>query len=270
MSHWSNIEISPQDPEIIEINSFEKCLGELSEDVQKVRELIRRFEVCHFKYKKHLNYINNSILKLSPNIEPTSIGANHISKGKDVLNNDKTGRSIVGQQYLCSLLFWLGDNLQENSEYFNDELNQKIMKWLSDKNQDKERMVRLLVARLIWDWDSYELYQHGGEFKELEFQICRMDICHYVFPEHLDRVIQGIGLMEAIDNFEGCGSFSSKTRNYVEEKFLILIDYLKSNTNKNNSKKNEQIKIWLIASLAKTLKEQVGLKLPLPALNKCR
>ncbi len=47
---------------------------------------------------------------------------------------------------------------------------------------------------------------------------------------------------------------------------LILCDYLKSSTNKNNSEQNEQIKIWLIASLAKTLKEQVGLKKSLPQI----
>jgi hypothetical protein len=267
MSYWSNIEISPQDPEIIEINKFEEGLGELSEDVKKIRELIRRFEVCHFKYKDHLKHINDSILNLTPNIEPINIGVNHVSKGKDILNNDKTGRSILGQQYLCSLLAWIGDSFQENSEHFNDELNQKITKWLGDRNPDKEIMVRLLVARLMWDWKSYEQYRRGGEYKELEFQVCRMDICHYAFPKHLDLVIQGIGRMEAIDNFEGCGSFNSEIKNYVEQQFLMLCDNLKPNAN-NNPEKNEQIKIWLIASLAKTLKEQVRLKLSLPELIK--
>jgi len=47
---------------------------------------------------------------------------------------------------------WLGGNRKESSEYFNNELNQKITEWLRDKNQDKETIVRLLVARLMWDW----------------------------------------------------------------------------------------------------------------------
>lgn len=268
MSSWSNIETSAQDSEIIEIDKFEETLGKVSENVQKIRELIRRFEVCHFKYKEHLKYIKESIQNLNPNIEPITIGANHISKGINVLRNDKTGKSRLGQQYLYSLMDWLGDYLQEKSEYFNNELNQQITKWLGDKNQDKERIVRLLVARLMWDWKSYEEYQQGGEYKELEFQACRMDICHYAFPKHLDLLLQGIGRMEPIDNFEGCGSFNSEIKTYVEEQFSILCDYLKSNTNKNNSEQNEQIKIWLIASLAKTLKEQVGLKNSLPQLNK--
>jgi len=266
MSSWSNIEISPQDSEIIEINKFEETLGVLSENIQKIRELIRRFEVCHFKYKEHLKHINDSIQNLSPNIEPTHIGVNHISKGKDVLKNDKTGRSIPGQQYLYSLMDWLGGYPQENSEYFNNELNQQVTKWLGDKNQDKERIVRLLVARLMWDWRSYEEYQQGGGYKELELQACRMDICHYAFPKHLNLLLQAIGRMKPLDSFEGCGSFNSEIKTYVEEQFSILCDYLKFNTNKHKSEQNEQIKIWLTACLAKILKEQVGLKKSIPQL----
>jgi hypothetical protein len=268
MNYWSNIEISPQDSEVIEINKFEETLGELTENVQKVRELIRRFEVCHFKYKEHLKYIKDSILNLSPIIEPIKIGINHISKGKHVLKNDKTGRSIPGQQYLYSLMNWLGDYPQEDSEYFNNELNQQVVKWLGDKNQDKERIVRLLISRLMWDWKPFEEYQRGGEYKELELQASRMDICHYAFPKHLDLLLQGIGRMEPIDNFEGCGSFNSVIKTYVEGQFSILYDYLESHTNKNDSEKSEKIKLWLIVSLAKTLKEQVGLKKSLPQLNK--
>lgn len=104
MSYWSNIEISSQDPEIIEIDKFQKSLGELSVNVRKIRELIKRFEVCPFKYKEHLKYIKESMLNLSPNMEPGNIGLNHISKGKNTVKNDKTGRSLLGQQYLYSLI----------------------------------------------------------------------------------------------------------------------------------------------------------------------
>ena len=267
MNYWSNIEISLQDSELIEIDKFGKSLGELSEATLKVRELIRRFEVCHFKYKEHLKYINDSIHNLKPAIDPDSIGVNHVSKGKRALENDKTGRSLLGQQYLCSLKGWLGDGSQENSEYFNRELNQQIEKWLKDKNQDKERLVHLLVSRLMWDWSSYQQDQRDGENEALELQVCRMDICHYAFPKHLDSLLQGIGRMEPIDDFEGCGTFNSKTKNYIEAQFLTLSDYLKSNGSKIDTSSDEQIKFWLVASLAKTLKEQVGLKAVLPHFN---
>ncbi len=50
---WAKIEIPPQDSEIIKIDEFEKRLGELPENVNRIRELITRFEVCHFKYRLH-------------------------------------------------------------------------------------------------------------------------------------------------------------------------------------------------------------------------
>ena len=266
MSAWSNIEISPQDTEIIEIEKLEETLGKISENVQKIRELITRFEVCHFKYQQHFKHIKDSILNLKPYIKPTQIGANHISKGKDVVNNDKTGRSILGQQYVNSLMKWLGDYTKENSKYFNNELNQRITKCLGDKNPDKERLVRLLIARLIWDWKAYDEYQQRGKYKELEMQVSRMDICHYTFPEHLDLLLQGVGRMKPIDNFEGCGSLNTDIKTYVEKQFLILCDYLKSSRYKKKTERYEKIKLWLIACLTKTLKEQVGLKKSLPPL----
>lgn len=267
MSYWSNIEVSPQDPEIIEIDNFGRGIGELSEHVQKVRELIRRFEVCHFKYKVHLIYLVNSITNLYPNVEPTIIGGNHISKGEGMLKRDTTGRSVLGQQYVCALKIWLGDHSQLTSEYFNGELNQKIGKWLDADAPEKGRLVSLLVSRLIWDWESYNKYRHSEAPNELELQVCRMDICHYAFPMHLDLLLQGIGRMEPIGNFEGCGSFDSETKNHIEKQFLKLCDSLKSYLNKRSSDKNERIKIWLIASLAKTLKEQVRLKVTLPSFK---
>jgi hypothetical protein len=267
MSSWSNLEVSPQDSEIVEIDKFEKTLGNLSEDVLKIRELITRFEVCHFKYQQHLKNINNSITELEPKKEPINIGANHISKGKNASKNDITGRSVIGEQYLCALLNWLDYSDEKPSDYYDKKLVKQIAKWLGDKTPDKERLVRLLVARLTWDWKSYEEYQHGEKYKELEYQVCRMDICHYAFPKHIDLLLQGVGQMEPIKNFEGCGTFNNDIKTYIEEQFLIVSDYLKSNTNKKNPGQNERIKLWLFTCLAKTLKEQVCLTKPIPKLN---
>jgi len=267
MNHWSNIEASPQDPEIIEIDDFGRDLGELSEDVENVRELIRRFEVCHFKSKVHLTYLIDSISHLYPNIVPVVIGENHISKGEDRLRNDTTGRSVLGQQYVCSLKNWLGDHSQQDSEYFSTDINKKIKKLLNAKEPEKERLVSLLVSRLMWDWESYKKYQTNGSPGELETQVYRMDICHYAFPKHLAILLEGIGRNRPVEDFEGCGSFNSVTKMFIEEQFVNLCDNLRSLTNKVRLDKSERLKVWLIASLAKTLKEQVGIEVALPRLK---
>lgn len=266
MKAWSNIQISPQDPEIVKINNIEKKLGELPDKVHKIRELITRFEVCHFKYQQHLRKIKNSIIDLEPNVDTTKIGTNHIQHGERVLNKDTTGKSLIGQQYVWAIKEWLNDNPKnEISDNYDRKNGQQIRKWLGDKNPDKTRLVRLLLARLTWDWKSYEKLQHGGELKDIELQACRMDICHYAFPKNLDLLLQGIGQIKPVKEkeFEGCGSYDANIKAYLEKEFLDLNDTLKSIKFNNGSNRKDLIKAWLIACLAKTIKENINISVPI-------
>jgi len=269
MNPWSNIDISPNDPEIIDIDKFEKNIGIIPSNIHQIRELITRFEVCHFKYKQHIKYIKDSILNLKPNTDPKRIGTNHIRSGENAWKKDKTGRSLLGQRYVLALTNWLSANPDaKDFEYYDKELDKKITKWLGEKNPEKERLVRLLIARLIWDGKSYEKLRGGENNKELELQVCKMDVCHYAFPKNLDLLLQGIGEVKSIEAFEGCGSFNSDIKKFVEKEFLILNDLLKSIISINQPDKNELTKAWLIACLAKILKEQVGLKKPIHRVDK--
>lgn len=264
MNAWSNIQISPEDIEIDKINNIEKKLGKLPDKICKIRELITRFEICHFKYRQHVKKIKNSITKLEPDTKPDEIGINHIRNGENAWEKDKTGRSIIGQQYVWAIRKWLGDYPQRKiPEHYDNELGQQIENWLGDKIPEKERLVRLLLARLVWDWKSYEELQQGGEYKDLEFQVCRMDICHYAFPANLDLLLEGLGKMKAVEKFEGCGSFDLNIKTFIENEFSDLNYLLESMSKFRKSDKNESIKTWLSACLAKTLKEQVNLEKPL-------
>jgi hypothetical protein len=269
MNAWSNIEISPNDPEIIEIDKFEKTLEVITSNVQQIRDLITRFEVCHFKYQQHLKYIKESIINLKPNTEPEKIGANHIRSGENAWKKDKTGRSLLGQRYVGALTNWLSDNtVTKDFECSDKELDKNITKWLGKKIPEKERLIHLLIARLIWDWKTYEELLKKKGSKELEFHVCRMDVCHYAFPKNLDLLLQGIGKMKSIEKFEGCGSFNSDIKEYAKKDFLILNNLLESMTSVSKPDKKELVKTWLLACLAKTLKEQVGLKKPIHRLVK--
>ena len=153
-------------------------------------------------------------------------------------------------------------------EDYDREHHKQIIEWLGTQNPDKVGLVRLLLARLTWNWKDYEEYQRGGEYIEIESQVCRIDICHYTFPKHLDSLLQGIGTMKPIKNFEGCGTFSPEIKKYFDNQYSILCTFLKSKSCDNRRpKKTELIKLWLIACLAKTLKEQVGLTKPIPELS---
>lgn len=258
MNAWSNIEISPDDPEIIAIDKFEKRLKTIPSNVRQIRNLISGFEVCHFKYQQHIRNIKESILSLKTNIDPNKIGENHIKNGENAWRKDKTGRSGMGQRYVWALKIWIGDNPAKKELNKNEKLYKHISKWLGEKEPEKQRLVRLLIARLMWDWKSYEELLTGKENKELEFQACRMDICHYYFPENLDLLLKGIGELKPTKTFEGCGSYNLDIKQYVEREFSVLNDLVKSISSATQPGKPAFLKAWLYACFAKTLKEQIG------------
>ncbi len=270
MNAWSNISISPRDPEIIRINDLEAKLGKLPSSVYNIRGLVTRHEVCHFKYRQHIKKIKDSILNLMPCVDSDKIGISHIRHGENAWKKDTSGRSLLGQQYIWSLRKWLNAIPQKATpDKYDEGLGQKIEQWLGDKNADKKRLVQLLLARLTWDWKPYyEELQKGGKYKDLEFQICRTDICHYAFPTNLDRLLQGIGEMRPMEDFEGCGSFDPTIQRFVEKELLALHNLFKALYKDRESDPKKLLKAWLIVCFIKTLKEQAGLSEPLIELEK--
>lgn len=269
MSAWSNIEVSHDDVEITHINKMEESLGDYQDHIRQIRELITRFEVCHFKYPKHLDYIRKSIEDLHPGIYPGDIGQNHIQHGDQAWKRDNTGRTLMGQEYLWSLHNWMDNSESTKLPEYNHQLANEVKTWLGEKNPDKERLVRLLIARLTWDWKALEkLSQKSMEeiIQEkdeggLEFQINRMDICHYAFPGNLINVIRGIGKNRPVENFEGCGSCNPNIKNAIYKELAAINSWLISRTGKGpeDQGRDELSRIWLFSCLAKTIKEQAGL-----------
>lgn len=263
MNAWQNIEIAGDDHEISGINKLEETLGEIPEEVLKIRNLITGFEVCHFKFERHIWYLKDAISKLMSPFDLEDVGANHIRKGEDAWKKDTTGRSRLGQEYVWILMKWLGEYPGIPEGMITSDQERQVTGWLGESHPEKERLVRLLIARLVWDWRSYEKLITDKNHKELEYQVCRMDICHYDFPENLIRVLKGIGKLEPAESFEGCGSFNPRIKDTARREFEILNDSLESIFDSEQPGKPEMMKAWLTACLAKTLKEQVKLESPL-------
>jgi hypothetical protein len=260
MDPWANIEISTDDPEIGRIDQIQGSIGTIPQNVIQIRELITGFEICHFKFQQHLKYLKEAISKLETGLRLEKIGANHIRNGEDAWRKDTTGRSRLGQEYIRALKKWLGEDPGETGGEGNQQPGQQVSRWLGKPEPEKERLVRLLIARMLWDWKSYEKYKTGKDNSELEYQVCRMDICHYDFPGNLVRVIKAIGRLEPADGFEGCGSHNAQIRTVAGQEFLGLNDLLKSIFTAPHPSKDDLMKAWLTACLAKTIKEQVKLK----------
>jgi hypothetical protein len=270
MTYWSNIQVDPQDAEIIKIDDLEKKLDKLPDDIKRIRELITRFEVCHFKYQVHLAKIKQAIAELKPGVDTTKIGINHIQHGEQVVSSDKTGRSRLGQQYVWALKEWINDHGNESfSEHYDKSLGQQVQLWLGDKTPDKLQLVQFLLARLTWDWPAYEKLQQGGKFVDLEDQASRVDICHYAFPKNLDLLLEGIGQMKAVENekWEGCGFSNATIKADLETEFLALNKLLTSYQNNPNLNKDDLMRLWLTQCLAKTIKADVKITIPMCGLE---
>jgi hypothetical protein len=270
MSAWSNVQVSSGDEEISGINELEKAMDGYPDHIRQIRELITRFEVCHFKYRQHLENIRRSIHDLHPRADPAIIGRSHIQHGEQAWKSDKTGRSFMGQQYIWALNNWLKNDKMNKPNEYNEELSREVANWLGERNGEKDKLVRLLLARLMWDWKtlealsgkSIEEISREGDDRGLEYQIYRMDICHFAFPVNLINVIRGIGEMRPVGNFEGCGSHNQVIRQAIHKEFGKINQWLISRKKDGIAKedKEELTRIWLFACLAKTLKEQSGLE----------
>jgi hypothetical protein len=268
MDSWSNIIISKDDSEIIEINNMENELKVVSISVRAVRQLITKFEICHFKYTIHYDYILRSIKFLTPFIDPGSIGSCHPRTGPNSWKKNKTGRSRTAQIYIDALHLWLNPkSLTEIDSYIRviQIMKAHITKLLGERNNEKERLVELLIKRLLWR--PIERHRIGVQLDRLQDQIERTDICHYTFPGNIERVLAGIGSLTPAKDFQGCGSYNSKIKWQVSVWFQQLCKWINGEPGYLDRvlEKRNNAKIWLAACLAKTLKEQVGLinKLPL-------
>jgi hypothetical protein len=187
---------------------------------------------------------------------------NH-TKAESIWRNDKTGQNFLGQQYLWALLNWLADLPRvPESDYCSRELRRQVSIWLGPKNPEKTRFIRIMISKLTYDWKSLKKLQHKGEYKLLEYQTSQIDIFHHAFPKNLDALLERIGGINPLTEPEERNSIDREDKTRIEHEFLILCHYINSDAPPHNFMpldKDDLIKVWLITSLTKTLKEQSGL-----------
>lgn len=257
MNPWSNIAVAPDDPEIAEIDQQEASLDKIPVEAKHIRELITGFEVCHFKYKKHLEYLKNAISTLKPAVNLHDVGSHHIRMGDRAWQSDPTGRSLVGQQFITAIDTWLGEKKADTQDETSDpERTRRVCKALGTHESEKDRLVRLLKARLLWDWDTYNNLYSDKEDNVLESQVCRMDICHYAFPEHVQILMGAIGRLEYLDCFEGCGTYNHEIKKHVDHEITRLIQLSESLGSDDRPDEMAGVKRWLLSCLIKTIRAQ--------------
>lgn len=159
---------------------------------------------------------------------------------------------------------WLDNSEKNKPPEYNEQLARDVEAWLGERSPEKVKLVRLLLARLTWDWKTLEQLRQKSmeeisrqeDDRGSEYQIYRMDICHFDFPVHLINVIRGIGKMRPVENFEGCGTYNSNIKKSIHAELIKINDWLLSRKEVGiaGHDQEELTRIWLFACLAKTIK----------------
>ncbi|WP_440951823.1 hypothetical protein [Methanococcoides sp. FTZ1] len=258
MEPWSNIGFEKADPEIIEIYRMEQRIGPLPKVARDIRNLITRLEICHFKFKNHVQRIIGSIGKMELDIDPDSIGNSHPKCGEDAWKEDKTGRSRKGQEYIWVLQAWVAGKKppEEDTRGIPKKLFEEVYSSLGQRNKHKEALVLALLDRLLWNFETERkvLEKHFGD---LIYQIDRTDICHYAFPDNVKKTIVSIGQLRPSIDFEGCGYHDEEHEIIALHYVMELNAWLRGEMSEAGKSLGEKtlLKEWLVACLAKTIRE---------------
>ncbi|WP_445475420.1 hypothetical protein ACT9XH_01350 [Methanococcoides methylutens] len=267
---WANLGFEHPDSEIVEIYQLEQHLGTLPQVAEDIRNLITRLEICHFKFERHILRIIGSIGSMKLNLYPDSIGSAHPKCGENAWQADKTGRSRKGQEYIWALQTWLsGEQLPEgDTRGIPGKLFEEIYSSLGQRDKHKELLVSALLDRLLWNFET-ERSTLIEQFETLIYQIDRTDICHYAFPENIKKTIEAIGELSPSTDFEGCGSSDEEHQKISLKSFTNLAAWLQGEINETGRPLGERtlLKRWLVACLAKTIKELAGLEKSMPELT---
>jgi hypothetical protein len=262
---WANLGLSQVDAEIVRIQALERRAEPLPPVATAIRELITRFEICHFKAERHIQRIIEAIGEMRLDFAPGSIGAAHPKSGETAWRKDRTGRSRPGQEFIWALQLWLAEAPYSDLDPrgIPRELIEQVNGALGQRNPGKTTLVSALLARLLLKADRQPLPLELAPFWE---QVEATDICHYAFPDNIAKMIQAIGRLEPVPDFVGCGSCNPERRDMARRHFHALCTWLRGEPGSLDSRLGNRspVKEWLAACLAKTLKEVAALREPLP------
>lgn len=250
------------DDEIAWIDQLEQRARPIPTEAWAIRNLITRFEICHFKLVRHLQHITEAIGNMHLDLDPDTIGRAHPRWGENAWRKDPTGRSRIGQEYIWILQLWLlgASYPEDDPREISRSRFEAIHATLGELDERKKELVTALIGRLQLRSDRPLA---AGNLSPLAEQIERTDICHYAFPNNLVRMIRAIGGMRPVPaaEFEGCGTCGTDQIEIARSCFADLVGWLHDVPGGVSTRLGEKTlaKEWLVASLAKTLKEHAGL-----------
>jgi len=198
---WANIGLIEPDEEVTALWKLQQALLLPAPSARRIRELITRLKICHFKFPRHLQRIMAAIGTMRWELDLAQIGQAHPRKGPQASLMDTTGRSQQAESFIAALEGWLAGQSPET------EVAEEVWAALGSQDDQKVSLVAALARQLRWQYEAGSL---GPELSLWDYQLRRTHQCHYTFPQNVRRLIEAIGRGKPLEEFEGCGSFSSE------------------------------------------------------------
>jgi hypothetical protein len=232
-------------------------------DMQLLQDGIVKFETNRFQYQLNILCHPETSQGQISDITDNKQDADTFQHNGTALRMDKSGRSALGQQYVWALVNWLADYPRLSVVgHSNNDIYRKVPGWLGTRSTEKEKLVRIIIAKLTHDWKSLKIINPGTVNKGLAYFANSVDIWQYTFPKMLDRLLLNIGKIELkTGNLYEISEIGKVAKTNIENEFSIICNLISSGNDimYGIADKNELIKIWLMASITKTLKAQTTL-----------
>jgi len=219
---------------------------------RRIRELITRLEICHFKFPRHLQRIIAAIGAVRLELDPAEIGRAHPRHGSQAWQMDTTGRSQKAECFIAVLEGWLTGQCPQTEE------GEQVWTALGSQDDQKRLLAGALARQLRWQYEAGSL---GPELSLWDHQLSGIHQCHYTFPRNVQRLIQAIGQGEPLEGFEGCGTFSGNHLALARQTIDLLDGWLAKRSGPLAEELGQPapVKEWLARCLRHTL---IGLTTP--------
>jgi hypothetical protein len=265
LSQWENTGTTQLDEDMLVLRELERRLSPLTEQITSIRALIASWRLCHFKSARRLARLIYIIGALD--IETDLSGMERTLPFANNANPPQRNQ-LIGDQ-IGALQGWL-DN--RNLLHYMPEARpvaQEVYRLLGKRSPVKDAQVEWLITVLPWgaerDFPSGEFSAETGRIYE---QISATRACSYFYFEQFPKLMRAIGDGLPIGFFPACGGFDQDLLDIAKNYYLALWQWIHSGKEVANIKKEfrrvkdllgerSEPKLWLTASLAKTIWGQV-------------
>lgn len=265
LRQWENTGATKLDEDMLILAELERGLASPVEQIASIRALISSWQLCHFKSARRLARLVYIIGALD--IDTDLSGMERMLPLAHNTNPPQRNQ-LIGDQ-ISALQGWL-DN--RNLLHYMPEgrpVAQEVYRLLGKRSPVKDAQVEWLITVLPWGAEKdFPSGEFSAETKRIYEQISAIRACSYFYFEQFPELLRAIGDGIPSEFFPACCAFDQDLLEIAKNYYLALWQWIhpgkEAGTIKKEFRKVKDLlgerskpKLWLTASLAKTIWGQV-------------